>query len=87
MQSLDGTYAKYWGTILDFQTNLPIDSVKVVIGNQEIYTNQAGYYELSFPVEEQTKYKRMIAIKEGYKMYDNNVIYPRECRLHLHRSE
>ena len=83
----DGTYAKYWGTILDFQTNLPIDSVKVVIGNQEIYTNQAGYYELSFPVEEQTKYKRMIAIKEGYKMYDNNVIYPRECRLHLHRSE
>lgn len=83
----DDTYAKYWGTILDYQTNTPIDSVKVVIENKETYTNQAGYYELVFPIEEQTKYKRMMAIKDGYRIYDENVIYPRECRFHLHRSK
>lgn len=82
----DYTYAKYWGTILDYQTNLPIDSVKVVVGNKETYTNQAGYYEIIFPIEEQTKYKHMMAIKDGYRMYDENVIYPRECRFHLHRN-
>ena len=83
----DDTFAKYWGVILDNQTNVPIDSVKVVIGNKETYTNQAGYYELSFPVEEQTRYKHMMAIKDGYRMYDQNVIYPRECRFHLHRNK
>ena len=82
----DDTYARYWGTILDFQTNEPIDSVKVILDNKETYTNKTGYYELEFPINEQTQYKRLTAIKDGYIKYDKNVIYPKECRFHLHRK-
>ena len=82
----DSTYAKYWGVVLDYQTDTPIDSVKVIIDKRETYTNKTGYYEIVFPIEEQTHYKRMMAIKEGYIKYDKNIIYPKECRFHLHRK-
>lgn len=82
----DDTYAKYWGTILDYQTDLPIDSVKVIIDDKETYTNKSGQYEIRFPIEGQTEYKRMMAIKDGYVTYEKNVIYPRECRFHLRRN-
>ena len=74
------------GVILEYQTHMPIDSVKVVVDNRETYTNKAGYYQIVFPIEEQTQYKRMMAIKDGYIKYDKNVIYPKECRFHLHRK-
>lgn len=83
----DDTYAKYWGTILDETSGFPIDSVKVIIDNRETYTNKDGTFQIKFPIEEQTHFKKMVAYKKGYKPYSNNEIYPRECQFHLKKDK
>ena len=83
MISRDGTYARYWGNISDIETLLPIDSAAVIIGNRQTYTNKEGCFDLTFPIEEQTEFKRMTVYKKGYALFDDSVVYPGETRIHL----
>ncbi len=79
----DDTYAKYWGIITDYYTHLPLDSAQIIIEAHQTYSNNEGYFEILFPIMEQTSYKRMTIYKKGYYPFDDSEVYPGESRICL----
>ncbi len=57
-----------YGTVTDISGN-PIDETIIVVSSSSTVTNQAGFYNMTASVGEQ----KIIAIKEGYKVYAGNV--------------
>lgn len=67
---------KVQGRVLDFQTEEPLDSVRVSYRDVATYTDDFGWYELEIPPDMQTKFVRLNFYKTGYKMQDIDSIAP-----------
>ncbi len=60
--NLTGCAAIGYGVVKN-EEGQPLEEVKITIEDQEVYTNQEGYFTLLFPEEETT----FILEKEGYQ--------------------
>ena|GEM_PF-4388317 len=67
---------KIEGRVLDFETEKPLDKVRVSIKNIETFTDTHGWYELQIPSDKQAKFVRANFYKEGYQMEDIDSIAP-----------
>lgn len=72
----DDTYERFWGTILDENTNIPIENVTITIGEKSVVTDKNGKYHIDFNIEEQSTYKLFRATKIGYETFVDNNMYP-----------
>ena len=64
------------GRVLDFNTELPLDSVEVVVEDAVAYTDQRGFYRMEIPPNIQAKFIKVSFLKEGYKMESVDSIAP-----------
>lgn len=67
---------KIQGRILDFETELPLDSVQVSVQNIATYTDAYGWYELNIPPDRQAKFIKVTLFKKGYGMVHLDSITP-----------
>ncbi len=77
------------GTILDFETEKPLDSVRVSVQNIAAYTDNYGWFKLDIPSELQAKFLRVHFYKESYRMETIDSIAPhtkQEIELSLHKN-
>ncbi|WP_282773950.1 hypothetical protein [Phaeodactylibacter xiamenensis] len=67
---------KVHGRVLDYETETPLDSVRVSYQDIAAYTDEYGWYELNIPPSKQGKFIRLNFYKDGYKMEDLDSIAP-----------
>ncbi len=67
---------KITGRIRDFDTEQPLDSVRVSYQRSFAYTDQVGWFELQIPDSIQSKFIKVNFYKAGYKMEDVDSIAP-----------
>ena len=80
---------KVFGRVLDFETEEPLDSVRVSYQNIPTYTDEFGWYELPIPEERRTKFIKLNFQKAGYQMVEEDSIAPhtqQEFSLSLKRK-
>lgn len=65
--ALEGTN-RIFGTVMDFDTEQWLDSVRVSIENFDTYTDKFGWFELNIPEDKQRKFQRVSFFKKGYKI-------------------
>ncbi len=58
---------KIKGRITDETTGNPLDSVRVIVENLTVYTDETGWYEMTLPIEKQAKTVSVTFIKKGYQ--------------------
>ena len=58
---------KIKGRITDEATGDPLDSVRVMVENFTIYTDETGWYEMKLPVEKRAKTVSVTFMKKGYQ--------------------
>ena len=62
----DSTFAVFAGHIYD-DSGLPISLAEVTIGDSTMQTNEEGYFQVVFPINEQSEYKPILIKKSGKK--------------------
>ncbi|MBK8490433.1 MAG: hypothetical protein IPL49_05865 [Saprospirales bacterium] len=67
---------KIHGRVLDFETQNPLDSVRVSVQNEATYSDQFGWFELHIPPEIQAKFLKVTFFREKYKMETIDSIAP-----------
>lgn len=67
---------KVKGTVLDFETENPLDSVRVSYQSIATWSDEFGWYELNIPPELQAKFVRINFYKEGFIMQAIDSIAP-----------
>ncbi|HVU97732.1 MAG TPA: carboxypeptidase-like regulatory domain-containing protein [Puia sp.] len=60
------------GTVTNFKTGQPIDSVRIAILGSETFSNKYGEYNLSIPFDKQKKYQTVRAFKKGYQLFEQS---------------
>lgn len=61
---------KLYGIVKDFETGNPVEGVRVSVLDLEAFTDKNGWFNLTIAKEKQKKFHTIRAIKEGYKMYE-----------------
>jgi hypothetical protein len=71
---------KIFGEVLDFQTGMLMDSVRVSIYDIESYTNKNGWFQLDIPADKQAKFQRVAFDKKGFQreVYDSVPVHTRQ---------
>jgi hypothetical protein len=64
------------GRVLGFQSEEPLDSVRVSYHDIATHTDVYGWYELIIPPEQQAKFIRLTFYKSGYQMLSIDSIAP-----------
>ena len=67
---------KIHGRILDYENELPLDSVRVSVQNSATYTDVFGWYELEIPPTQQAKFVKVTFYKAGYQLAHFDSIAP-----------
>ncbi len=67
---------KIHGRILAYESELPLDSVRVSVKNSATYTDIFGWYELEIPSTQQAKFVKVTFYKEGYQLAHFDSIAP-----------
>lgn len=83
----DESLAKIFGIVRDADTFL--EGVQINIGELQTTTDERGYFVLEIPVKQQKKQQSLIAIKDGYKIYEV-FVYPeiqQEIRIILEKKQ
>lgn len=57
---------KLKGSVWSFDTEEPLDSVRVSVENISVYTNESGWFELNIPPGQQAKFVNVTFHKKGY---------------------
>lgn len=65
----DNTYGRVFGMVKD-EDNTPIEGVCVGIGELQSLTNASGYFSIEIPARLQATEQRVVATKQGYKLWD-----------------
>lgn len=64
------------GTILDYENEQPLDSVRVSVENVASYSDEFGWFELDIPAAKQKKFVQVTFIKTGYHIERLDSIAP-----------
>lgn len=67
---------KVWGKVIDFETELPLDSVRVSYRRTPTYTDEFGEFELEIPSDKQQKFIQLDFFKTGYELETLDSIAP-----------
>lgn len=67
---------KIQGRVLDFETEKPLDSVRVSVQNAAAYSDKFGWFELQIPPAIQAKFLKVTFFREKYKMVTIDSIAP-----------
>jgi len=65
-----------YGRVLDFESETPLDSVRVSHRNIAAYSNKFGWFKLNIPPDIQSKFINLNFQKEGYQMENMDSIAP-----------
>ena len=87
--ALEGTN-RIFGEVMDFETEKPLDSVRVSVENVATYTDQFGWFELDIPENKQRKFQRVDFYKKGYKKEKSDSIavhIQQEIQFSLHKEK
>ncbi len=81
---------RIFGRVLDFETEKPLDSVRVSVQNEAAYTDEYGWFELSLPPEMQAKFLNVTFFRKNYQIARIDSIAPhtrQEIGILLKRTE
>lgn len=78
----DSTFAIFAGHIYD-DSGSPISLAEVIIGDRTMQTNEKGYFQAIFSIEEQSVYKPIIIRKPGKKELMRREEYPSKNLIYI----
>lgn len=81
---------KVSGKVIDYESETPLENVRVSINNSFAYTDKFGWFEIKIPVQYRSKFVSLHFYKEGYEIKKFDSIAPhtkQEVELSLMKKE